>query len=100
MADIDETSAAIGEIRGTIAAIPAVLNQINDKLTLMNGSVAAAHKRIDTVEKTANDAKEAGEDYQLTKRRGIMALIGIGAAGGAGSTGVFKILGTLFGGGQ
>jgi len=104
MAGIDGISHAIGSleksqetlesaVKDHHAITNAKLDKIIDGMAVLGQSTQTAHSRLDRVEATAND-------YTVTKRRGIMALIGIGAAGGAGSTGIMKMVAALLGGGQ
>ena len=89
--ELDEQSHLLGKLEATQTVILSGIKDINEKLTLMNGSIGKAHNRIDAVENTAND-------WQTTKKRGVLALLGLGMAGGAGSTGIFKALSVFIGG--
>ena len=61
------------------------LDNIIDKLTIINGSVGKAHSRIDTLEPELKKAVDNGEDWASTKKmaKGVIALCVF--AGGAGT---------------
>lgn len=93
MSEIDEVSRSLGKLEMQSGIIMDSLKRIDEKLTIQNGSIAKAHGRLDTVAEIAND-------WKVTKRRGVMAIIGLGAAGGTGATGLLKALAAIIGGGS
>lgn len=91
MPEIDETSETLGYLKANMAVLLDGQRQINDKLTLMNGSVGKAHRRID-------DLESGVEDWRATKKRAVLGLIGLGGMAGAGGSGIFKILSVFWNG--
>lgn len=90
--EIDGISEAIGQQRAQIAglketmvinhgAMDKKLDRIVEHLEKMNGRVAKTEARLDDVE------PEVAE-YKLGKKRALYALLGLGALGGAGGTGL------------
>jgi hypothetical protein len=84
MSDLDETALAIGQIQATLKShgdahimIISGINQINDKLTQLNGSVKKAHERIDE----AAPALEAANDYGEKKKQAKWWIAGMSVTG-------------------
>ena len=84
MADLDETSLLIGEMKQTLkqhgdahVVIIEGQKQIIERLTMLNGSVAKAHTRLDD----AAPALAAANDYAENKKHAKWWLGGMAAAG-------------------
>lgn len=104
MREIDEYSQVLGTLQSEIKnhsqvhnIILSKLDKIDDKLTLMNGSVGKAHGRIDGMEPTLEEAHANGNDWKDTKGKvKFLATLGIvgGGVGGFSFSGILtKLLG-------
>lgn len=105
---LDETSVILGELRERVQDIPVMsqkIDRILDRMEAMDRHAAQAHDRIDSmvaddgpIKRLESDVK----DYYRTKKRAIIAMLGIGAAGTGGAasanTDIFRILKSLLGG--
>lgn len=73
------------------------LDKIIDKLTMMNGSIAKAHDRLDINEEKIKKNTEACNDWKSSKKT-AKTIIGLSALGGsAGGFGISNIITKLFG---
>lgn len=83
---LDEVSQMLGELKAQNGHIAHTLNKMDDKLTLMNGSISKAHHRLDVLEPEV-----------ITKKQAMLGIIVGGGAAGLGGTGIFKFITSLFG---
>lgn len=99
--EIDGISEAIGQQRAQIAGLKETmvlnhgsmdkkLDSVLEQLVKLNGRVAKSEGRLDDIE------PEIAE-YKLGKKRALYALLGLGAIGGAGGTGLMNALKTFLG---
>lgn len=80
---IDEFSLKLGSLEAKhestsdqLTILNNKIDKVLDKLTLMNGSIGKAHNRIDDIEPDV-------QDWKTTKKRAVLGVIGLSAAGGA-----------------
>lgn len=106
---LDETSIILGELRERVQDIPVMsqkIDKILDRMDAMDRNAAQAHDRIDVMVSNDGPIKrlESGiSDYYKTKKRAIIAMLGISAAGtgGAATTNpdLLRIIKSLLGAG-
>jgi hypothetical protein len=100
---IDEFSVRFGKMEATVETLlrhthvqNAMLNKIDDKLTITNGSVGKAHSRMDVADPILKKAAEQGNDWEDTKGR-LKWLAGLSIFGAsAGGFSFTKWFGNLF----
>ena len=90
---IDEISNALGKYEVRLDNIDKAhiiilskLDNISDKLTLINGDVKKAHTRIDIL-----------DDDVITKKAALKIVLSLGLLGGASGMGFSKAISVLFG---
>lgn len=96
---INEVSETLGFLKANITVLLDGQKQINDKLTLMNGSITKAHKRSDDIEDRLDREEETSEDYKNIKKKAILGIVGLSGASGFGGTKLALFFQNLFSGG-
>ncbi len=98
--EIDKISEALGSQKAQIynlketmvtshSSMEKKLDKVLTRMDIMHTSVEKAHHRLDHVE-------PAVTDYQLTKKKAILSIIGLSALGGTGATGIVKAVQLFF----
>lgn len=82
MSEIDQVSQTLGRLEAQNTIIVDNIKDINKHLRDLNGKTAKAHERLDNT---------------VSKKDAVKAIIGFGALGGFGSTGILKAIAVFMG---